>query len=69
MLVPVSVPFGNISEYQTVPFGEFSFQVTRTADQSPLTSGTVTLEEGRAYTIVAAGEASIFVSSRLYLDS
>jgi trimeric autotransporter adhesin len=66
------VPFFDASEYLSVPAGSRSFRITQTGQTTTLIGPVnVTLEPGKAYTVVARGDASnllIPLSADLFFD-
>lgn len=65
------VPFGSMSTYSVFETndGIVEYVVRRDVDNLPLASGTVTIESGKPYTLLIAGEAEYFVTVRVYEDS
>lgn len=66
---PQSVPFGSSSGYLEVNPGQLIYTATRAADGLLLSSGTIEITDGEAYTLLIAGEVGVFVSGKLYQDS
>ncbi|MCB0330229.1 MAG: DUF4397 domain-containing protein [Bdellovibrionales bacterium] len=64
----LTVSFGSASAYEKVASGEFSFTVTRSADGQVITSGTLTLEDKRSYSILVGGEVDVYVGTQLSAD-
>jgi hypothetical protein len=63
-----SIAFGGDSGYIATPGGAVNVTAVRSIDGSPLQSGAVTLEAGKAYTLLLAGEVGYFVKSVLFTD-
>lgn len=60
-----STTFGKASSYVDVAAGIQPFLVRRAADRLVLARGSVTVEQGRAYTVFAGGEAGYLVSTQI----
>ncbi len=65
----VEVAFGQASEYVAVPPGPVTIRAARAADGRTISSSSVTLEPGRAYTHLVAGEIDYFVKGVLLSDN
>jgi hypothetical protein len=63
-----SVPFGENSEYISVPAGEIVVASSRASDGRSVSSATVTLSAGKAYTMLIAGQLGYYVTSVLFVD-
>ena len=66
---PQTVAFGSDTGYLNVGAGDLVFSAARTVDGLVVTSGTIPIAEGNSYTLLISGEAGVFVSQMLYLDS
>jgi hypothetical protein len=64
----VNVKFGEASDYLAVPPGVATLQVVRAADGRFVASTTATLEAGKEYTYLVAGEVQFFVKGLLLTD-
>jgi hypothetical protein len=63
-----SIIFGGDTGYIAAPAGAVNVTAVRGVDGSPLHSGAVTLEAGKAYTLLLAGEVGYYVKSVLFTD-
>jgi hypothetical protein len=64
-----SAPLGGASEYLAVAPGLVTLNSMRGADSRQVNSAVVPVEEGRAYTVLLAGELGYYVKSVLYSDN
>ena len=62
------VGFGENSEYIQTASGSVHISASRSADGSVVVSTNRTLEEGRAYTILIAGQIGYYVRSNMFVD-
>lgn len=62
------VGFGQNSEYIETSAGDVTISTSRAADGRAVSSVTRTLEAGRAYTVLVAGEIGYYVKSVLFTD-
>jgi hypothetical protein len=65
----VEVSFGQASEYVAIPPGPVTIRAARVADGRTISSRSVTLEPGKAYTHLVAGEIDYFVKGVLLSDN
>jgi hypothetical protein len=65
----VEAGFGQAGEYVPVATGAATIRVARVADGRVISSNSVTLEAGRAYTFLVAGEVDYFVKGLLLTDN
>jgi hypothetical protein len=65
----VEVAFGQASEYVSVSPGAVTMRAVRAADGRTVSSRSVTLEPGKAYTYLVAGEVDYFVKGLLLSDN
>lgn len=65
---PQQLSLGGVSDYMAVPAGSVRLTASRAADSQRLMSITETLEEGRAYTVLVAGEAGYYTKGVLFSD-
>jgi hypothetical protein len=65
---PQQVSLGAVSEYIPVTPGSIKLTASRAADGSRLVAITETLEEGRAYTVLVAGETGYYTKGVLFRD-
>ncbi len=65
----VEVAFGQAGEYLPVAAGPVKIRASRAADARAIASSSVTLEPGRAYTYLVAGEVDYFVKGVLLADN
>gem|GEM_PF-1318899 len=63
-----TVPFGEYSEYISVPAGEIIVSSTRASDGRGVSSVKVLLAAGKAYTMLLAGQLDYYVKPVLFLD-
>lgn len=63
-----SVSFGDALDYTSVSAGAHRFVLRRASDGASVGSAGVTIESGRAYTILAAGEIGYFVKVLFVAD-
>jgi microcystin degradation protein MlrC len=64
-----SITFGGDTGYVSASGGAVNVSVVRTTDGSPIRSGPITLESGRAYTLLLAGEIGYYTKSVLFTDA
>jgi hypothetical protein len=62
------IPFGGDTGYVSASPGALYVSASRTTDGYPVQSGALTLEEGKAYTFLLAGEIGYYVKSVLFTD-
>lgn len=62
------VGFGQNSKYIETSAGDVTIAASRAADGRPVSSLTRTLQAGRAYTVLVAGEIGYYVKSELFTD-
>jgi hypothetical protein len=62
------VGFGQNSEYIAAPAGEVRIAAHRATDGSPAGSLVVNAQNGRAYTVLFAGEAGFYTKAVLFTD-
>ncbi len=67
-VAPQRVGFGQNSEYIETSAGEVTISTSRAADGQRVSSISRTLQAGRAYTVLVAGEIGYYVKSVLYTD-
>lgn len=65
---PQQVSLGSVSDYIAVAPGSVRLTASRGADSQRLMSITEDLEEGRAYTVLVAGEAGYYTKGVLFRD-
>lgn len=65
---PQQVSLGEVSDYMATAAGSVRMTAVRGADGQGLVSVTETLEEGRAYTILIAGEVGYYTKGVLFVD-
>lgn len=65
----VEVSFGQAGEYVAVAAGPVTIRAARAADGRTISSSSVALEPGRAYTYLVAGEIDYFVKGILLSDN
>jgi hypothetical protein len=63
-----AVSFGGATDYIVTAGGVVNVSAVRTVDGSPIQSGPVNLEAGRAYTLLLAGEVGYYLKSVLFVD-
>jgi hypothetical protein len=63
-----AVPFGGDTGYVAAGSGAINVSAVRTTDGFPVQSGAITLEAGKAYTLLLAGEIGYYVKSVLFTD-
>jgi hypothetical protein len=64
-----TVSFGGDTGYVTTSGGAVNVSAVRATDGSPIQSGPITLEAGKAYTLLLAGEIGYYVKSVLFTDA
>jgi hypothetical protein len=63
-----AVPFGGDTGYVAAGSGAINVSAVRTTDGFPVQSGALTLEGGKSYTLLVAGEIGYYVKSVLFTD-
>jgi hypothetical protein len=63
-----TVPFGGDTGYVSTSGGAVNVSAVRATDGSPIQSGPITLEAGKAYTLLLAGEIGYYAKSVLFTD-
>jgi hypothetical protein len=63
-----TIAFGGNTDYVATPGGAVNVSAVRATDGSPIQSGPITLEAGKAYTLLLAGEVGYYVKSTLFVD-
>jgi hypothetical protein len=63
-----TITFGGNTDYVATPGGAVNVSAVRATDGSPVQSGPITLEAGKAYTLLLAGEVGYYVKSTLFVD-
>jgi hypothetical protein len=63
-----AIPFGGDTGYVSASPGAINVSASRTTDGYPVQSGAVTVEAGKAYTLLLAGEIGYYVKSLLFTD-
>ena len=63
-----SIPFGGDTGYIAAGPGPINVSASRTTDGYPLQSGAITVEAGKAYTLLLAGEIGYYVKGVLFTD-
>ena len=63
-----SISFGSASAYAAIGVGQHQVSVVRAVDRQVATSVAVTLEAGRCYSLLAAGEQQYFAKAILFED-
>ena len=67
--VAVSTSYGDASKYVAVTPGVVTVSSSRAADGASVNSTSLVLEEGRAYTVLIAGQVGYFVKGVVYDDN
>lgn len=61
--------FGEATEYLSIPAGVATITSSRVADNRAVNSVSIPVEEGRAYTLLLAGEINYYVKGVVYSDN
>jgi hypothetical protein len=61
--------FGDATEYLSVPAGVATITSSRVVDNRAINSVSIPVEEGKAYTLLLAGEVDYYVKGVLYSDN
>lgn len=64
-----TVKFGEAGEYVVVPAGSLTVSTSRTADGQPASSNVLVAEQGKAYTVLVAGEIGYYSKGVIYTDN
>jgi len=64
-----TIAFGDATEYVATKGGAVNVSAVRATDGSPIQSGPITLEIGKAYTLLLAGEIGYYTKSVLFTDA
>lgn len=64
-----AIKFGEAGEYVAVPSGSVTVSTVRAADGQPASSNVLAVENGRAYTVLVAGEIGYYSKGVVYTDN
>jgi hypothetical protein len=65
----VATSYGTASQYISVSPGALTVSSARAVDGAPVNSASLVVEEGRAYTLLIAGQAGYYVKGVVYSDN
>jgi hypothetical protein len=64
-----TITFGGATDYVATSGGAVNVSAVRTTDGAPVQSGPITLEAGKAYTLLLAGEIGYYTKGVLFTDA